>query len=189
MEELKLLCGRIDSEVGRSQLLGVDGDGRLVVMEFVKGVLTSSSVSRILEYASYLCEMAGDELAKHVESRSDIIGGDKINDIFEWYQNNYHASFSAYENLSMILIGFDFDERADRMVKFLAGNHIDISMILFQPFQDHGELVIATYEPRSTGRPMTGHGNARQPGETKETDAMKQEKKETTLQDLLKSGS
>lgn len=186
IEDLRLLCGKIETAVAHSELLGVDGEGRLVVLELEKGRLTSSSVAHIINYASYIHKMTNDELSNYIKFCSGNIGSKKTDDFLVWYETIYQTPFSVPEKLKMILIGFDFDDQARSMIKFLADNRIDISIILFHAFQDHDQYVIAMQRIQSTDRNIPVDVMEL---ETSGFGATEAGKNETTLEDLVKYGA
>jgi len=55
---LKLVGRQIETPGGPLDLLGVDEDGRLVVFELKRGILTREAVAQIVDYASYLAELS-----------------------------------------------------------------------------------------------------------------------------------
>jgi hypothetical protein len=185
IEDLRLLCGKIET-TDHSELLGVDGEGRLVVLELEKGMLTSSSVAHIINYASYIHKMANEELSNYIKFCSGNIGLKKADDFLVWYETIYQTPFSVPKKLKMILIGFDFDDQARSMIKFLADNRIDISIILFHAFQDHDQYVIAMQRIQSTDRNIPA--DVMEFG-TSGFGATETGKNETTLEDLVKYGA
>ena len=52
MEPLTLVGRQTPTEGGPLDLLGVDGDGKLVVFELKRGTLLRDAVAQILDYAS-----------------------------------------------------------------------------------------------------------------------------------------
>ena len=85
MEGLTLVGRQTPTEGGPLDLLGVDGDGRLVVFELKRGTLSRDAVAQIVDYASYLDDLDLDTLAAHISERSGMDGIDKIEDLREWY--------------------------------------------------------------------------------------------------------
>ena len=80
MEDLILVGRQIPTEGGPLDLLGVDGDGRLVVFELKRGTLTRDDVAQGIDYPSYLNEMELDDLSDHISERSGENGIKKIED-------------------------------------------------------------------------------------------------------------
>ncbi|MCK4605271.1 MAG: DUF91 domain-containing protein [Deltaproteobacteria bacterium] len=78
MEDLKLIGRQTETPGGPLDLLGVDSDGRLVVFELKRGVLTREAIAQIIDYSSYLAILPQDELSEHISSRSGNLGIDKI---------------------------------------------------------------------------------------------------------------
>ena len=57
LEDLTLVGRQTPTEGGPLDLLGVDGDGRLVVFELKRGTLSRDAVAQVIDYASYLDDM------------------------------------------------------------------------------------------------------------------------------------
>jgi hypothetical protein len=65
------LVGRqLPTAGGPLDVLGVDQDGRLVVFELKRGVLTREAVAQVLDYASDLAEQGEEHLARLIETNS-----------------------------------------------------------------------------------------------------------------------
>ena len=128
---------------GPLDLLGVDADGRLMVFELKRGILTRDAVAQIIDYASYLAEMERSELSEHISERSGNLGVEKIEDFAAWYEEQHQKSIYDIPKPAMVLIGLGADERTRRMVSFLANNEINISLITFYGFEEKGKTYLA----------------------------------------------
>lgn len=143
MKDMKLVGRQTETLGGPLDLLGVDGDGRLVIFELKRGTLTRDAVVQIIDYASYLSELGTDELISHIEERSGNLGIDKIDNFNNWYQEQFAKDISILLKPRMILVGLGADERARKMVSFLAQGEIDISLITFHGFEQDGDVFLA----------------------------------------------
>ena len=143
MEGLTLVGRQTPTEGGPLDLLGVDGDGRLVVFELKRGTLSRDAVAQIVDYASYLDDLDLDTLAAHISERSGMDGIDKIEDLREWYDvRGFGELEESLKPLRLFLVGLGADDRTERMVRFLAGNSsMDISLLTFHGFV-YGEKTI-----------------------------------------------
>lgn len=180
---LKLLCRKTYAQMDYSETLGVDGNGCLVVLLLKKGTLTSTSISDIINFASYIHKMTAEELSHYIKNNSGISGGRKIDDFLEWYHTIFQTPFLSPQNLKMILIGFDYDEKVKNMTKFLADNGVNISLTLVHFFPDHDEYVIAMQRIESTDEIITGSVKK---SRTSEASLIHNQENETTLEDLVK---
>ena len=70
LEDLTLVGRQTPTEGGPLDLLGVDGDGRLVVFELKRGTLSRDAVAQVIDYASDLDNMDLVDLANHISERS-----------------------------------------------------------------------------------------------------------------------
>lgn len=143
LPDLRLVGRQTDTPGGPLDLLGVDGDGRLVIFELKKGTLTRDAVSQVLDYASYLDELAPEELSLHISERSGKGGVNKIENFLAWYQEQFAKSFNGNQKPRMILVGLGADDRTRRMVSFLAKSDLDVSLITFYGFKKEGRVFLA----------------------------------------------
>ena len=144
MPGLTLVGRQTQTEGGPLDLLGVDSDGRLVVFELKRGTLSRNAVAQIIDYASYLEDMDLDALVNHISDKSGAHGIDKINDLREWYTENWEEeSIDSLRPLRMFLVGLGVDDTTERMVNFLAQNGLDISLLTFYGFEQDGKVLLA----------------------------------------------
>lgn len=143
MSGLTLIGRQNETAGGPLDLLGVDEDGRLVVFELKRGTLTRDAVSQVVDYASYLDSLEPDELNRQVTEVSGRGGTERLEDFSSWYLENFQLSLSEIGRPRMVLVGLGVDERAKRMVEFLAEANVDISLITFYGFRQNGETLLA----------------------------------------------
>jgi len=143
MSDLTLIGRQNETAGGPLDLLGVDGDGRLVVFELKKGTLTRDAVAQVVDYASFLHTLETEELNRHLTESSGRGGTQKLEDFGSWYQDNFDNSIADIGRPRMVLVGLGVDERAKRMVEFLATADVDISLITFYGFRQDGQTLLA----------------------------------------------
>ena len=144
MEDLTLVGRQTPTEGGPLDLLGIDGDGRLVVFELKRGTLSRDAVAQIIDYASDLDDMDLDALAEHIAEGSGTHGIEEIEDFQEWYVNRGFDDLGSLKPLRMFLIGLGADDRTERMVRFLAENSgMDISLLTFHGFVYNDKTILA----------------------------------------------
>ncbi len=145
MEDLTLVGRQTPTEVGPLDLLGVDGDGRLVVFELKRGTLARDAVAQVIDYASDLDHMDLDVLSNHISRQSGNHGVGKIEDFLDWYTNELgFESLESLKPLRLFLVGLGVDGRTERMVKFLSENSgMDISLLTFHGFTMDGKTILA----------------------------------------------
>ncbi len=157
--DIKLIGRQADTPGGPLDLLGVDGDGRLVVFELKRGTLTREAVAQVVDYASYLAELEATELSSHIVDRSGKFGIDKIGDFAAWYHEQYAKTLPSFMTPRMVLVGLGTDDRTRRMVSFLADSDIDITLVTFHAFQDNdGVLLTRKIEVEARPPVITGGG-------------------------------
>jgi hypothetical protein len=143
LPDLRVVGRQTDTPGGPLDLLGVDGDGRLVVFELKRGTLTRDAVAQALDYASFLYDLDSDELSTHISERSGKAGLPKIDNFIDWYTEQFARSFNNSQKPRLVLVGLGADERARRMVSFLANSDLDVSLITFYGFKRDGTVLLA----------------------------------------------
>lgn len=145
MRGLTLVGRQIPVETGYADLLGIDGDGRLVVFELKREKLTRDAVAQILDYGTYLEALPDSELATLITERSGTAGIGKISDFEEWYGSQGGDSIKP---VKMVLVGLGIDTSARRMVAYLADRGIDIELLTFHGYV-HGEALLLARQVRA----------------------------------------
>ena len=161
LDGLTLVGRQMPTEGGPLDLLGVDGDGRLVVFELKRGTLSREAVAQVIDYASYLDDMDLGALAEHISERSGTGGIDEIEDFHELYDNLGFGDLGSLKPLRIFLVGLGADDRTERMVRFLAENsNMDISLLTFHGFDYDGKTILAKHVevegPAESDRRPTG---------------------------------
>ncbi|MFZ5572864.1 MAG: endonuclease NucS domain-containing protein [Thermodesulfobacteriota bacterium] len=143
-DNLSLIGRQVPTEGGPLDLLGVDEDGRLVVFELKRGTLTRDAVAQVLDYVSDLAEMDSERLCKLVEDCSGRLGIEKIDDFEDWYGERFPDSDGPTTlTPRAILVGLGVDDRARRIVNYLANTGVDIQLLTFHAFMNSGQLLFA----------------------------------------------
>ena len=145
MPGLKLVGRQTPTAGGPLDLLGVDRYGRLSLFELKRGTLTRDAVAQVIDYAADLETMDLAELAGLLARESGERGIGEIENFEEWYGQQFgEQELTSLRPLRMFLVGLGADERAERMVDFLA-NHsgMDISLITFHGFAHGGKTLFA----------------------------------------------
>lgn len=162
---LRLVGRQTETAGGPLDLLGVDRNGRLVVYELKRGLLNRDAVAQVIDYASYLNAMDHALLYRHLAERSGNLGIDKIGDFEEWYSVNYPDQDSPTPP-RMVLVGLGVDETTERMVNYLAGSGMDISLLTFHGFEQGDKTLLAkrveVARPKPERASKTGSGDRRQ---------------------------
>ena len=128
---------------GTLDLLGVDGDGRLVVFELKRGRLTRDAVAQVIDYCSWLESLTETELAERIARQSGKNGVDKIDDFESWYGVRRRKQMIDLRPTRMVLVGLGADARTRRMVEFLAQRDVDISLSTFHGYRHRDRMLLA----------------------------------------------
>ena len=144
MDNLTLVGRQLPTEGGPLDLLGVDADGRLVVFELKRGTLTRDAVAQALDYASDLAVLGEDKFARLVDEHSGQNGIESREDFADWYQQEFPNETGFLINPpKIVLVGLGADERAHRIVDFLAQRGVEIQLLTFHGFTHEGKLLLA----------------------------------------------
>jgi Endonuclease NucS len=141
----KLIGRQVDTPGGPLDLLGTDEDGSIVVFELKRGELTRDAVAQLLDYASFIASLSAIEFGLLVTKNSGRLGIEKINDFDAWYQEQFGRAFEAQPRPRLALVGLGVDERARRIVEYLANAEIDVSLFTFHGFQAESGTVLARH--------------------------------------------
>jgi hypothetical protein len=127
---------------GILDLLAIDDNGRLVVIEFKRHTTTRDAIAQILDYASAIRLLTAENLTKlpglHLDSGSEITDFDP----------------------SMILVAEEADEKAERIVDYLASKaQLSIEVVTFTyALMANGEEILARSilipDPIPTAKPL-----------------------------------
>lgn len=129
---------------GPLDLLGVDTQGQLVVFELKRGTLTRDAVAQVLDYASELSLRSPEDLARLIEQHAGRNGVEPIEDFLEWFETEFpNAPEAPPGKPRMVLLGLGADERAKRMVNYLAAQGFDIQLLTFQAFRASDRVFLA----------------------------------------------
>jgi hypothetical protein len=143
-DNLTLIGRQVSTSGGPLDLLGVDEDGRLVIFEIKRELLTRDAVAQILDYGSDLASMDVDRFGKLIEGSSGKKGIAKIDNFQDWYSQSFPNKESILEEPpKMMLVGIGVDDRALRIVNFLAASGINISLLTFNAFKQGASLFLA----------------------------------------------
>ncbi|MBA7621410.1 Endonuclease NucS [subsurface metagenome] len=129
--DLKLIGRQTPASGGALDLLAIDKDGNFVIFELKKGKLVREAVSQIIDYASFLTDLDTVSLSKHISDCSGTKGVDEIEDFESWYQEQFSKEIEEIKENPprMTLVGLGYDEKVERMVKFLANSGLNIKKI------------------------------------------------------------
>lgn len=144
--DIRLVGRQTHTDGGPSDLLGVNGEGRLVVFELKRGRVKRDAVTQCIDYASALDAMEPEKLAEHIAEHSGTIEQIDDKEFKEWYEKEFDGN--ELSNLlppRLVLVGLGVDETAERMARFLqaGGRGINISVLTFYGFQYGNETLLA----------------------------------------------
>ena len=144
MPDLTLVGRQVQTAGGPLDLLGIDRDGRLVLFELKRGTLTRDAVAQILDYGSELTEREPEDLAGLIEQNSGRLGIERIEDFADWYRSEFpDVEELPPAGMRLVLVGLGADDRARRMVGYLAKSGLDVQLLTFQAFRERDSIFLA----------------------------------------------
>lgn len=143
MPDLELVGRQTPTDGGPLDLLGVDGEGSLVVFELKRGALTRDAVTQVIDYCSSLDAMTDSDLALHVAERSGNLGIAAVEDFEEWYAQRFNQPIELLRPTRMALVGLGADENATRMVNYLRDKGVSIALMTFYGYHHNGQTLLA----------------------------------------------
>ena len=142
MDGLTLVGRQTPTEGGPLDLLGVDKYGRLCVFELKSGTVARDAVAQVIDYASDLDGMGWADLCSLISENSGANGIEEIEDFEAWHSENY-GELESLKPPRLFLVGLGVDDRTERMVKFIANNGLDMSLLTFHGFELEGKTLLA----------------------------------------------
>lgn len=139
-ENMQLVGRQILTESGQLDLLGVDENGRLTVFELKRDALRRDAVAQIIDYASYLDNLDDEKLLELLTNSAQAHG---IGSFGNWYAETHGKSLSSLRPVQITLVGLGVDERANRMVRYLANGEMPISLLTFSGYHHNGQTLLA----------------------------------------------
>jgi hypothetical protein len=184
LPDLTLIGRQTSTDAGYPDLLGVDGDGRLVVFELKRGTLTREAVAQLLDYGSHLESLNDEQLATLIASESGKNGVDKIENFNDWYSERLGEPLEKLRPVRMVLVGLGADDRARRIVKFLQDG-FDISLVLFHGFSHRDRTLLARHvETTGTNANVSGGRRLPRPSRHDLVESLRSRANELGIQEL-----
>jgi len=153
---------------GYIDLLAIDADGNLILLELKKNKTPREVVAQVLEYASWIKNLKDVDIA----------------DIYEAYNQKYHPENTKKlfdemfckrfklkempdelnESHQLVVVASRLDESTERIVKYLADEHVHINAIFFRVFKDEGrEYLSSMWFNDPTSQPPSTSGEDKEP--------------------------
>jgi len=122
-------------------LLAIDRDGNLIVLELKKNKTPREVVAQLLDYASWIKNLAEDEIAsifdnyikKYHPDRCDI----SLDETFLTYFKLKDMPEELNETHQLVVVASNLDESTERIVSYLSEEHqVPINAVFFRVFKD-----------------------------------------------------
>lgn len=159
-EKLLIIDRQLDiPKVGRLDLLGMDANGKLVIIELKRAMAPREAVAQALDYASWLNSTSEEEVLAYANKYLQERHFDDLSDAFE---NTFHTKLPEWvcQNHSILLVAAGLDASAERIVNYLAQRHsVDINAVFFNycELSDNKQILVrSVLVPESATPPKVG---------------------------------
>jgi hypothetical protein len=137
-----LLIGRQERTTfgGVIDLLGLAPDGSLVLIELKRDRTPREVVAQALDYASWVEDLAPDEIAE-IYSRFNPEG-----DLTKDFRIKFGHDLSEddlNQSHQIIIVAAELDDSSERIVKYLSDRNIAVNVLCFQIFSMGSELLLS----------------------------------------------
>ena len=137
----------------RVDLLGVDSDGRLVVIEVKRANATRDAVGQVLDYVSALEEMEPDEIANLIETASAYGELLPVSNFGQQYADHFDgADLSMLTPARIMLASTTATPATERILRYLRNHDVDAESHSFDGYMEDGKRVYRR-EPSKPARP------------------------------------
>ena len=125
---------------GPLDLLAIDWQNRWVVIELKRRRLYRDSLAQALDYASSIAQMDGDELASLLQPGLGSLGD--AEELSQAVRRQLSGEEEGRE-VAVLLAGIGVDPRLERVVDYLGGYEVPITIVNFEVFQpEDGPLLL-----------------------------------------------
>jgi hypothetical protein len=136
-----------DPQRDRLDVLGLDNDGRLVVVELKRGIAPDTVEMQAVKYAAmasrFSLETLADAHASFCSARGTTMTSDQASEALQ-----AHAAVVSDKTLGnprVVLIAQGFSPNVISSVVFLAERGVDLTLVRFQPYQHTSGQVFVTF--------------------------------------------
>ena len=127
---------------GPLDLVGVDADGRVVVVEFKRDRAARRAVAQLLDYSSWLAALSEERRIEYLDgwyrSEGAVGYGNAGDDVSIAWADRYESDpdYFGSDEVLMLLAAGRLDRSTSRMILYLAERGIPISDVVFTHFRD-----------------------------------------------------
>ena len=151
---LTIVGRQITLEGGTLDLLALDPQGRWVVIEVKRGWVRRKTIAQAVDYASCIATMPYDQLAEKVESY--LQSRETTLEALLEERGAEEDEESGQRDVAMYAVGTGKDPGLDRMVEFLSGFEVPITVVSYDAFQtDEGQSILVRELTEAEATPST----------------------------------
>ena len=120
-------------EVGRSDLLCMDSNGKLVIVELKRNLLPRQAVAQGLDYASWLNAASEDEILGYANQYLQEQSGDSESNLADAFEEKFDTKLPEWvcQSHRILLVAAGLDSSAERIINYLAQKQIGINAVFF----------------------------------------------------------
>jgi hypothetical protein len=130
-------------------LLGIDKDGKIVIVELKKGRAPREVVAQLLEYAAWVDELSDEaiyQLAENYFSKNSDLSGKQLKDLFfDTFELDEIPSLNQLQRL--FVVAEEIPPPISRVCRFLRMSHgVDVNCVKFSIYKTESNEILVSSE-------------------------------------------
>jgi hypothetical protein len=125
---------------GYIDLLAIDRDGNLVVIELKRNMTPRDVVGQVIDYASWVKKLKNDDISRlfqnYLTKYHPDRKGQSLDEAFCKRFQVRDMPEALNEDHEMVVVASALDDSTERIVKYLAEQHIAVNAVFFRIFRD-----------------------------------------------------
>jgi alkylated DNA nucleotide flippase Atl1 len=152
-EEIEIVASqfsRWDKTADRPDLLGIDREGKLVVIEIKRDGSGRDQDLQVVRYASYASTLSSAEIielyrAHRFEEHGESLSADEASErLDEFVAGEIRPLLDDDDRPRMVLVAAAFQPGVTSTVLWLRGFDLDVTCVQIQPYELQGEIVLTS---------------------------------------------
>jgi hypothetical protein len=137
-----LLIGRqVPTDYGKFiDLLALDREGQLIVIELKKDKTPREVVAQLLDYGSWIGDLAEDDIAnifeKYINKYNPILNEKSLDEVFCETFNVDEMPETLNDSHELIIVAAHLDDSTERIINYLTNYGVAINAVFFRFFKD-----------------------------------------------------
>ncbi len=130
----------------RFDVLGIDGDGRLVVAELKRDEAPHTIHMQAINYAAMVSRLSVEDVAEmYVARRQRIKSPVELEEALDWLQTRKLVTAETLKKPRIVLVATHFPAVVTSSVVWLNERGVDIALVRFRPYQLPSEQIVVAF--------------------------------------------